>query len=64
MKPGGGLCRKQLAGAAEVVGKGAVGELDGGVLTVPPHFQPPVAYDQRPFLPWIQDPGTGASVFI
>jgi hypothetical protein len=64
VKPGGGLCRKQLAGADEVVGKGAVGELDGGVLTVPPHFQPPEAYDQRAFLPLVQLSGTGASVII
>ena len=42
------LLIKQLAGTAEVVGEGAIGELDGGVLAFPPHFQPPVAYNDRP----------------
>ena len=31
-----------------MVGEGAVGELDGGVLALPPHFQAPKAHDQGP----------------
>lgn len=31
-----------------MVVEGAVGELDGGVLALTPHFQPAVAHDQRP----------------
>ena len=31
-----------------MVGEGAVGELDGGVLALPPHFQPSETHDERP----------------
>ena len=41
-------CREQLAGAAEVVGEGAIRKLDGGILALPAHFQPLEAHDQGP----------------